>query len=176
CVERQPNIALKELQTELHEALDAETSLQTIARSLQRAGYTMKTVTQHALERNELDRAEFRTLINTHYSPEQLVFADESHFSRLMLRRPYAWSILRSHTLTKSHPPTPDVSPDSLVATCNTRSSIQFFFCIPYHNMICWALPHGSVFWTSSRSASSHLQVQLGIEMHMLIILFYYYK
>ncbi|KAH9014492.1 hypothetical protein EDB85DRAFT_1876357 [Lactarius pseudohatsudake] len=152
CVERQPDIALKELlQTELREALDAETKLQTIARSLQRAGYTMKTVTRHALERNELDRAEFRTLINTHYSPEQLVFADESHFNRLTLRRPYAWSILRSHTLTKSRPPTPDVSPDSLAATCNTRldtrSSIQFFFCIPYHNMICWALPHGSVFW-----------------------------
>ncbi|KAH9028208.1 hypothetical protein EDB85DRAFT_2148065 [Lactarius pseudohatsudake] len=52
--------------------------------------YTMKTVTRHALERNELDRAEFWTLINTHYSPEQLVFANESHFSQLMLRRPYA--------------------------------------------------------------------------------------
>ncbi|KAH9028210.1 hypothetical protein EDB85DRAFT_2148068 [Lactarius pseudohatsudake] len=33
CVERQPDIALKELQTELHEALDAETLLQTIALS-----------------------------------------------------------------------------------------------------------------------------------------------
>ncbi|KAH8984868.1 hypothetical protein EDB83DRAFT_2486590 [Lactarius deliciosus] len=42
CVERQPDIALKELQTELRGAFDAETSLQTIARTLQRAGYIMK--------------------------------------------------------------------------------------------------------------------------------------
>ena len=33
------------------------------------------------------------TLVRTHFRPEQLVFADESHFNRLMLRRPYAWSI-----------------------------------------------------------------------------------
>lgn len=31
-------------------------------------------------------------LVNTHYRPEQLVFADESHFNQLMMRRPYAWS------------------------------------------------------------------------------------
>jgi DDE superfamily endonuclease len=45
------------------------------------------------LERNEQDRAEFQTLIRTYFRPEQLVFADESHFNRLTLRRPYAWSI-----------------------------------------------------------------------------------
>ena len=44
------------------------------------------------MERNEQDRQEFRTLINTQYRPEQLVFADESHFNRLTLRRPYAWA------------------------------------------------------------------------------------
>ena len=33
------------------------------------------------------------TLVRTHFRPEQLVFADESHFNRLTLRRPYAWSI-----------------------------------------------------------------------------------
>ena len=30
--------------------------------------------------------------MRVHYRPEQLVFADESHFNRLTLRRPYAWS------------------------------------------------------------------------------------
>ena len=45
------------------------------------------------MERNEQDRQEFKDLINNHFRPEQLVFADESHFNRLMLRRPYAWSI-----------------------------------------------------------------------------------
>lgn len=45
------------------------------------------------MERNEQHRTEFQTLIRTHFRPEQLVFADESHFNRLTLRRPYAWSI-----------------------------------------------------------------------------------
>ena len=37
-------MALKELQTELQEVFDLETSLQTISRTLKRAGYTMKAV------------------------------------------------------------------------------------------------------------------------------------
>ena len=64
-------MALVELQTELREACDAEVSVTTIARSLQRQGYTMKMVrrlsllaslrltftkvTRPALERNEQD-------------------------------------------------------------------------------------------------------------------------
>jgi DDE superfamily endonuclease len=44
------------------------------------------------LERNEEDREEFKRNVRVHYRPEQLVFADESHFNRLTLRRPYAWS------------------------------------------------------------------------------------
>ena len=49
-------------------------------------------LTRPALERNEHDRREFKALINRYFRPEQLVFADESHFNRLTLRRPYAWS------------------------------------------------------------------------------------
>ncbi len=45
------------------------------------------------LERNELDRGEFKTLVSTLFRPEQLVFADESLFNRLTFRRPYAWSL-----------------------------------------------------------------------------------
>ena len=44
CVERQPDIALMELQMELREACHIEMSLPTIMRSLKREGYTMKTV------------------------------------------------------------------------------------------------------------------------------------
>ena len=43
-VERQPDAALLELQTELREVCGVEISVQTIARSLQQEGYTMKTV------------------------------------------------------------------------------------------------------------------------------------
>ena len=32
-------------------------------------------------------------LVTAHFRLDQLVFADESHFNCLMLRRPYAWSI-----------------------------------------------------------------------------------
>ena len=46
-----------------------------------------------ALERNEQDREEYWTLIATHFHPEQLIFADESHFNRLTLRRSYVWSL-----------------------------------------------------------------------------------
>ena len=34
----------------------------------------------------------FKRNVRVHYRREQLVFADESHFNRLTLRRPYAWS------------------------------------------------------------------------------------
>jgi hypothetical protein len=96
-----------ELQTELREVCTVVTSLQTISRSLQQEGYTMKTVCCHyfsqsmltffqlthpALEQNEHDHREFKALINMYFQPEQLVFADESHFNRLTLRRPHTWS------------------------------------------------------------------------------------
>ena len=32
-------------------------------------------------------------LVAAHFRPDQLVFADKSHFNCLMLRRPYVWSI-----------------------------------------------------------------------------------
>lgn len=44
CVDRRPDSALVELQTELREVCAVEVSVQTVARSLKREGYTMKTV------------------------------------------------------------------------------------------------------------------------------------
>ena len=44
CISWQPDMALAELQTELHELFGIETSMQTIACTLQWEGYTMKTV------------------------------------------------------------------------------------------------------------------------------------
>jgi hypothetical protein len=45
------------------------------------------------LKRNEQVREDFKRLINGDFRLEQLVFADESRFNGLTLKRPYAWSI-----------------------------------------------------------------------------------
>ena len=50
CVDRRSDIALKELQVELQEVFKTETSVQTIARALQTAGYGMKTVRRISLD------------------------------------------------------------------------------------------------------------------------------
>ena len=114
CIERTPDAALAGLQTELQEVFNVEISMQSVACALQQEGYTMKTVrcsfissntvhsymlkiTRPALEHNEQDHAEFHKLIAMHYHAEQLVFADESHFNWLTLRRPYAWSRRGEH-------------------------------------------------------------------------------
>ena len=44
CVERTPDVALVELQTELREVFGLQVSLQTVLRTLHRAGYTRKAV------------------------------------------------------------------------------------------------------------------------------------
>ena len=44
CVNCRPDMSLAELQTELREVCGADTSVTTVARSLQREGFTMKTV------------------------------------------------------------------------------------------------------------------------------------
>jgi hypothetical protein len=48
-IERQSDISLRELQVELREACNVEVSLVTIMCSLQREGYTMKTVCFHRI-------------------------------------------------------------------------------------------------------------------------------
>jgi len=105
CIERQPDTALLELQAQLREVCHIETSLQTIASSLHRMGYTMKMLTRSALERNEQDREEFKAIMARDYYPEQLIFADESHFNRLTLRRPFGWAMRgeRARCLKYSH-------------------------------------------------------------------------
>lgn len=44
CIKRKPDMALAELQAELHDVCGVETSVSTVVRSLQREGFTMKTV------------------------------------------------------------------------------------------------------------------------------------
>ena len=103
-------MSLVELQNEVQEVFDIDVSLPTILRSLQREGYTMKTVRFYHLNQSvglitTMLGVAFCSWVkwarlwgvlsahHTHFRPEQLVFADESHFNRLTLRRPYVWSI-----------------------------------------------------------------------------------
>ena len=46
-----------------------------------------------AIEPDEVDRARYKMLVGEHFQPQHLVFADESHFNRLTLRRSYAWAL-----------------------------------------------------------------------------------
>jgi hypothetical protein len=54
-------------------------------------------VTRPAIEQDERDRTEYKMFIGAHFQPEHLVFADESHFNRLSLRRNYAWAPRGDH-------------------------------------------------------------------------------
>ena len=44
CIKRRPDMTFVELQTELRDVCGVDTSVTTVARSLQREGFTMKTV------------------------------------------------------------------------------------------------------------------------------------
>ncbi len=48
-------------------------------------------ITRPAIE-NEEDRTAYKIIVGEHYRPHQLVFADETHFNRLMLRRRWGWA------------------------------------------------------------------------------------
>lgn len=49
-------------------------------------------ITRPAIEQNEEERIAYKMKIGENYEPFQLVFADESAFNRMTLRRSFAWS------------------------------------------------------------------------------------
>lgn len=53
----------------------------------------MEQITKHAAERNEILCAEYRLRIGANYSPEQLVFVDESACDRRTYMRNKAWAL-----------------------------------------------------------------------------------
>lgn len=54
------------------------------------------------MERNEEHRAAFRYQMGIQYTPEQLVFVDESSFDRRTAIRGKAWAVRGSRALRKS--------------------------------------------------------------------------
>ncbi len=109
-VSRHNDLYLDELRDVLEERCGVVVTESTIWRTLQRAGFRMKEVrfhcvsstsgspdscspqiTKHAIERNDLHRAEYRLTIGGNYFPEQLVFVDESACDRRTYLRNRAW-------------------------------------------------------------------------------------
>jgi len=92
CIERTPDLYLRELQQMLFEARGVLVSEVCIERSLKRRGFTRKIVTRPALERNEELRAAYLIRVGLNYRADQLVFVDEAANNRNTTKRKYAWS------------------------------------------------------------------------------------
>jgi len=92
AVNQQPDLYLDELKEILEISCGVSISRSTIWRTLRRAGFTMKKLTRVAAERSAEKRLEYMARIGN-YSPEQLVFVDESSVDRRTTYRGRAWSI-----------------------------------------------------------------------------------
>lgn len=109
---------LDELQESLRDNCGVEASLQTVWRALKRSGYSMKKVclitfmediylqktklTKTAIERSAAKRAAYMTKVGWNYTPEQLVFVDESACNRKMAYRERAWAIRGRRAVRKA--------------------------------------------------------------------------
>lgn len=90
-LERQPDIQLQGLAESLREFCGIDASEVSVWRALRKMGYTRKKIMRLAIERNELFRDRFILTIGQ-YSPEQLVFIDESAVDRRTPHRAYGWA------------------------------------------------------------------------------------
>ena len=95
-IQHTPDIQLSELQKLLKVQRGMSVSESTIWRSLHRAGYSMKTISISAVERNEDIRCQYLLKVGLDFTAKQLVFVDESACNRITTRRPYAWSPIGS--------------------------------------------------------------------------------
>jgi len=91
-IERTPDIYGSELKSALSQSRGVEVDESTITRSLHRRGYTRKKIQRIAVERSEEARAEYQLIIGQLYSPETLVFLDESACNRHTARRTHGWA------------------------------------------------------------------------------------
>lgn len=92
CVERTPDIYLRELQQELEAVCGAVASEATIERALKRRGYSRKKVTRAAVEASAEAQSRYMRIVSSIYREDQFVFVDESACNRFTTQRPMAWA------------------------------------------------------------------------------------
>jgi hypothetical protein len=102
---------LLELRNALLAARGIDIDESTISRTLHRQGFTRKKVvhldctkfllahvsliiqvSRSAIERNDELRAQYQLIVGERFTPEMLVFLDESACNRHTVNRPYAWA------------------------------------------------------------------------------------
>ncbi|KIL55693.1 hypothetical protein M378DRAFT_17709 [Amanita muscaria Koide BX008] len=101
-VRHSPEIYLDEMQEIMEDRLGVDVSESTIWRALRRSGFTLKKLTRQALERSAIKRARFRYQCGRQYTPEQIVFVDESSFDRRTSLRGRAWALRGQRAVRKS--------------------------------------------------------------------------
>lgn len=87
-----PNTYLHELQRELSETTGTSVSISTICNFLRKSGFTRRKLTRVALQRSDELRAEFKSDVSI-YSPEMLVFIDETGSDRRDAQRKFGYSL-----------------------------------------------------------------------------------
>ncbi|KAE8228051.1 hypothetical protein CF326_g7034 [Tilletia indica] len=90
-LKQQPATYQDELVEIVSQYFNIQVSQSTISRFLASEGYTFKKMSRRDATRDEFLRLDY--IINiAQYSPDQLVFADESHVNQRTNMRPYGWS------------------------------------------------------------------------------------
>lgn len=92
-LDHSPDLYLDEMRDILGTRAGIEVNKSTIWRALSRRGFTMKKLTRNALERNEVKRSLYQLQYGKLYTPEQIVFVDESSFDRRTAIRGRAWAL-----------------------------------------------------------------------------------
>lgn len=99
-IQRNPEIYLDELKECLLEEMGKQVSASTIYRTLAKLGFTRKTITKAARERDENKRAEYCARISQ-YLPRERVYVDESRFDRRTATRTRAWAYKGERAFSK---------------------------------------------------------------------------
>jgi transposase len=101
-ISRNPSIYLDEIQTNLLHHRQVRISTSTLSRSLQRQSYSLKSISNQALERNDLLRAAFMNRIGAEAPDmEMVIFIDESAKDDRTDGRRTGWSLIGSRCVQR---------------------------------------------------------------------------